>query len=49
MTGVFVLDKPAGMTSFGASGPAGKLFEMFGFTADNVVEKAFRTLNKANG
>ena len=36
-----------GMTTFGASGPAGKLFEMFGFTADNVVEKAFRSLNKA--
>ena len=36
-----------GMTTFGASGPANKLFEMFGFTADNVVEKAFRSLNKA--
>ena len=35
-----------GMTTFGASGPANKLFEMFGFTADNVVEKAFRSLNK---
>ena len=35
-----------GMTTFGASGPASKLFEMFGFTADNVVEKAFRSLNK---
>ena len=34
------------MTTFGASGPANKLFEMFGFTADNVVEKAFRSLNK---
>ncbi len=38
-----------GMTTFGASGPANKLFEMFGFTADNVVEKAFRSLNKLNG
>ena len=36
-----------GMTTFGASGPANKLFEMFGFTAENVVEKAFRSLNKA--
>ncbi len=35
-----------GMSTFGASGPAKKLFEMFGFTADNVVEKAFRSLNK---
>ena len=35
-----------GMTTFGASGPANKLFEMFGFTAENVVEKAFRSLNK---
>lgn len=35
-----------GMTTFGASGPAKKLFEMFGFTAENVVEKAFRSLNK---
>ena len=35
-----------GMSTFGASAPANKLFEMFGFTADNVVEKAFRSLNK---
>lgn len=34
------------MSTFGASAPAGKLFEMFGFTAENVVEKAFRTINK---
>ena len=27
------------MTSFGASGPANQLFEKFGFTIDNVVEK----------
>lgn len=36
-----------GMSTFGASAPANKLFELFGFTADNVVEKAFRSLNKA--
>ena len=35
------------MSTFGASAPANKLFEMFGFTAENVVEKAFRSLNKA--
>ncbi len=35
-----------GMSTFGASAPAKKLFEMFGFTAENVVEKAFRSLNK---
>lgn len=28
------------MESFGASGPANELFEKFGFTVDNVVEKA---------
>ena len=38
--------KVFGMESFGASAPANQLFEMFGFTADNVVEKAFRSLNK---
>ena len=27
------------MTGFGASGPAGKLFEHFGFTADNVAKQ----------
>lgn len=27
-----------GMTTFGASGPAAKLFEKFGFTVENVVE-----------
>ncbi len=35
-----------GMTTFGASAPAEKLFELFGFTVDNVVEKAFRSINK---
>lgn len=34
------------MNTFGASAPAGKLFEMYGFTAENVMEKAFRTINK---
>ena len=34
------------MTTFGASGPANRLFELYGFTAENVVEKAFRSLNK---
>ena len=34
------------MNSFGASGPAGKLFEKFGFTVNNVVEKALKTLEK---
>ncbi|WP_067708851.1 transketolase [Erwinia sp. ErVv1] len=29
-----------GMTTFGESAPADKLFEMFGFTVDNVVAKA---------
>ncbi len=31
--------KVVGMTGFGASGPAGKLFEHFGFTAENVAQK----------
>ena len=31
--------KIVGMTGFGASGPAGKLFEHFGFTADNVAKQ----------
>ncbi|MFC0120297.1 transketolase [Pseudoalteromonas xiamenensis] len=29
-----------GMTTFGESAPAGELFKLFGFTVDNVVEKA---------
>ncbi|WP_375749738.1 transketolase [Vibrio sp. HN007] len=29
-----------GMTTFGESAPAGELFKMFGFTVENVVEKA---------
>ena len=34
------------MTSFGASAPAGKLFPHFGFTAENVVEKAKASIAK---
>jgi transketolase len=34
------------MTTFGASGPYAKLFPMFGFTAENVAEKAKLTLGK---
>ncbi len=29
-----------GMTTFGESAPAGELFKMFGFTTENVVNKA---------
>ncbi len=32
------------MTTFGASGPAGKLFPHFGFTVENVVAKALKTI-----
>ena len=35
------------MTGFGASAPAGKLFEHYGFTAENVAEKAILSINKA--
>ncbi len=35
-----------GMSTFGASGPAAQLFKLFGFTAENVVEKAKRSLAK---
>jgi transketolase len=34
------------MNSFGASGPAGVLFPHFGFTVDNVVEKALASIEK---
>ncbi len=34
------------MTTFGASGPAPKLFEKFGFTVENVVAKAKASLNQ---
>ena len=35
-----------GMESFGASAPAGLLFPHFGFTVENVVEKALKSINK---
>jgi transketolase len=35
-----------GMSSFGASGPAGKVFAHFGITADAVVEKAKAVLKR---
>ena len=35
-----------GMNTFGASGPANELFKRFGFTVENVVEKAKLSLNK---
>ncbi|MCL2350980.1 MAG: transketolase [Firmicutes bacterium] len=34
------------MEGFGASGPAGKLFEKFGFTVENVVEKATKAASR---
>ncbi|MGN1051784.1 MAG: transketolase-like TK C-terminal-containing protein, partial [Candidatus Scatosoma sp.] len=34
------------MTTFGASGPAKDLFAQFGFTVDNVVEKALKVVGK---
>ncbi len=37
-----------GMTTFGASAPANVLFEKFGFTAENVAEKAMASIAKAN-
>ena len=36
------------MDTFGASAPAGKLFPYFGFTVENVVEKALASIKKAN-
>lgn len=35
------------MTSFGASAPANVLFPHFGFTAENVVEKALKSIENA--
>ena len=35
-----------GMSTFGASGPAAQLFKLFGFTVENVVEKAKASLAK---
>jgi transketolase len=37
------------MTTFGASAPAGILFKEFGFTVENVLEKAEKSLAKVNG
>ena len=34
------------MESFGTSAPAGKLFPYFGFTAENVAEKALASIEK---
>ncbi len=34
-----------GLDHFGASAPAGTIFEQFGFTADNVYERAKALLN----
>ncbi len=34
------------MSTFGASAPAGKLFPHFGFTVENVVEKALQSMRK---
>ena len=34
------------LDSFGASAPAGQLFEAYGFTVDNVAQKAIATLSK---
>jgi transketolase len=36
------------MTSFGASAPANELFKHYGFTVENVVEKALASIQKAN-
>jgi transketolase len=38
-----------GMTGFGASGPGGQVMEKFGFTADNIVEKAMKMLERDEG
>ena len=35
------------MSTFGASAPAGKLFPYFGFTVENVVEKALASLKNS--
>ena len=35
------------MSTFGASAPAGKLFPRFGFTVENVVEKALASIEKS--
>jgi transketolase len=35
-----------GMTTYGESAPAEKLFPFFGFTVENIVEKAKKVLHK---
>jgi transketolase len=35
-----------GMTGFGASAPAGQLYEHFGFTPSNVADRARAVLDK---
>jgi transketolase len=35
-----------GITRFGASAPGGTVMERFGFTPDNVVQKALELLEK---
>jgi transketolase len=35
-----------GMTRFGASAPGGTLMKKFGFTADNIVQKAMELIGK---
>jgi transketolase len=35
------------MDTFGASAPAEKLFEIYGFTVENVVSVAKKTLSRA--
>ena len=39
-TGPEIVSGPDAATVFGASAPAGILFEQFGFTADNVYARA---------
>jgi transketolase len=39
-------DDVVGMESFGASAPAGELFEHFGFTPENVAERALKCIKK---
>ena len=34
------------MNGYGASAPAGKLFEKYGFTVDNVVDTVIRVVNR---
>ena len=35
-----------GMTGFGASAPAGQLYELFGITTDAIVDKARKRLSR---